>query len=71
MSIPGHGLALALHLGVFGAGLQPDGPGCLETPLNGQYNHPKQLLLLQYSQKINPWGCPGSGPTGTCRRLPR
>ena len=38
-SIPGHVLALALQLGVFGAGLQPDGPGCLETPLNGQYNH--------------------------------
>ena len=39
MSIPGHGLALALHLGVFCAGLQPDGPGCLETPLNGHHNH--------------------------------
>ena len=38
-SIPGHVLALALHLDVFGAGLQPDGPGCPETPLNGQYNH--------------------------------
>ena len=24
-------LALALHLGVFGAGLHPDGPGCQET----------------------------------------
>ena len=23
-------LALALHLGVFGAGLHPDGPGCLK-----------------------------------------
>ena len=23
----------------FGAGLHPDGPGCLETPLNGHYNH--------------------------------
>ena len=31
-SSPGHVLALALHLDVFGAGLQPDGPGCLETP---------------------------------------
>ena len=31
-SIPGHVLALALHLDVFGAGLQPDGPGCPETP---------------------------------------
>ena len=36
---PGDVLALALHLGVFGAGLQPDGPGCPETPLDGQYNH--------------------------------
>ena len=32
ISIPGHVLALALHLDVFGAGLQPDGPGCPETP---------------------------------------
>ena len=39
-SIPGHALALALHLGVFGAGLQPDDPGCPETPLDGQYDHP-------------------------------
>ena len=39
-SIPGHVLALALHLDVFGAGLQPDGPGCPETPLDGQYDHP-------------------------------
>ena len=31
-SIPGDVLALALHLGVLGAGLHPDGPGCLETP---------------------------------------
>ena len=38
-SISGDVLARALHLGVFGAGLQPDGPGCLETPLDGQYNH--------------------------------
>ena len=38
-SLSGEVLALALHLSVFGAGLQPDGPGCLETPLNGQYNH--------------------------------
>ena len=28
---PGEVLALALHLGVFGAALHPDGPGCLET----------------------------------------
>ena len=25
-------LVLALHFGVFGAGLHPDGPGCLEKP---------------------------------------
>ena len=41
-SIPGHVLALALHLNVFGAGLQPDGPGCPETPSNGHNNHPEQ-----------------------------
>ena len=38
-SIPGHVLVFALNLGVFGAGLQPEGPGCLETPSNSQYNH--------------------------------
>ena len=31
-SISGDDLALALHLGVFGAGLHPDGPGCPKTP---------------------------------------
>ena len=31
-SVPGEVLALALHLGVFGAGLHPDGPGCPEKP---------------------------------------
>ena len=50
-TIPGDVLALALHLGVFGTGLQPDDPGCPETPLDGQYEHPEQLLLLQLSQK--------------------
>ena len=50
-STPGDVLALALHLGVFGTGLQPDGPGCPETPLDGQYENPEQLLLLQLSQK--------------------
>ena len=30
--MPGEVLVLALHLGVFGAGLHPDGPGCRETP---------------------------------------
>ena len=23
-----------------------------------------------FLKKINPWGCPGSGPPGTCWRLP-
>ena len=31
-SLSGVVLALALHLGAFGAGLHPDGPGCQETP---------------------------------------
>ena len=31
-SLSGEVLALALHLGVFGVGLHPDGPGCPETP---------------------------------------
>ena len=31
-SLLGEVLALALHLGVFGAGLHPDGPGCREKP---------------------------------------
>ena len=30
-SLSGEVLALALHLGVFGAGPHPDGPGCPET----------------------------------------
>ena len=41
-SLPGEVLALALHLGVLGAGLHPDGPGCQEAPCNGHYNHPDQ-----------------------------
>ena len=28
----GEVLGLILHLDVFGAGLQPDGPGCQESP---------------------------------------
>ena len=39
-STPGAVLALAIHLDVFGAGLQPDGPDCQETLLDGQYDHP-------------------------------
>ena len=38
-SIPGEVFALGEHLGVFGAGLGPDGPGFPETPSNDQYNH--------------------------------
>ena len=30
-SLFGEVLALALHFGIFGAGLNPDGPGCPET----------------------------------------
>ena len=70
-SIPGEVLALALHLGVFGAGLHPDGPGCPEKPETNPVLHAEQTLLQQLFQKIKPWGCPGSGPPGTCRRLPR
>ena len=33
--------------------------------------HAEQPLLQQLFQKIKPWGCPGPGPPGTCRRLPR
>ena len=70
-SLPGEVLALALHLGVFGAGLHPDGPGCPEKPETNPVLHAEQPLLQQLFQKINPWGCPGSGPPGTCWRLPR
>ena len=70
-STPGDVLALALHLGVFGAGLQPDGPGCQETPETDTVLHAEQPLLQQLSQKIDSWGCPGPGPPGTCWRLPR
>ena len=38
-SIPGEVLALGQHLGVFGTGLGPYGPGFPETPSNDQYNH--------------------------------
>ena len=38
-SIPGEVLALGLHLDVLGAGLDPDGHGCPETPANYQYDH--------------------------------
>ena len=38
-SIPGKVLALGLLLGVYGAGHDPDGPGCPKTPTNDQYDH--------------------------------
>ena len=41
-SLLGEVLALALHLGVFGAGLHPDGPGCQETSWYGHFEHPEQ-----------------------------
>ena len=44
------------------------GSGCPETPLDGQYDDPWQLLLLQLAKKFNPWGCPCSCPTPWCLR---
>ena len=44
-SLPGEVLALALHLGVFGAGLHPDGPGCPEKPETNPVLHAEQPLL--------------------------
>ena len=41
-------IAFALHLGVFGAGLHPGGPGCPEKPWNGHHYHPEQPLLMQF-----------------------
>ena len=41
-SLSGEVLALCLHLGVFGAGLHPDGPGCQETSWYGHFEHPEQ-----------------------------
>ena len=38
-----------VHLGVLGAGLHPDGPGCLETPWNGHYNHPEQSWTIHFN----------------------
>ena len=67
------GLRSSRNLSVhsLGSGLHPDGPGHPENVENNPPKHPKQLLLQQLFQKINPWGCPGSGPPGTCWRLPR
>ena len=70
-SSPGVVLALGLLLAVYGPGLGPDGHGCTEMPQTNPVDHPSQLLFQQLFQKINPWGCPGSGPPGTCWRLPR
>ena len=65
-SLSGEVLALALHLGVFGAGLHPDGPGCPEKPETNPVLHAEQTLLQQLSQKINPLACPYSCPTPWC-----
>ena len=70
-SSPGGVLALGLLLAVYGPGLGPDGPGCPGKPETNPVLHAEQPLLQQFSQKIYSWGCPGSGPPGTCRRLPR
>ena len=70
-SSPGGVLALGLLLAVYGPGLGPDGPGCLENPKTNPVYHSWQLLFQQLSQKINPWKCLGSGPSGTCWRAPR
>ena len=70
-SSPGGVLALGLLLAVYGPGLGPDGPGGPEEPETNPVLHAEQPLLQQLSQKIDSWGCPGSGPPGTCRRLPR
>ena len=37
-------LLLYTLVSLFGAGLQPDGPGCPNSPLDGQYNHPQLLI---------------------------
>ena len=69
-SSPGGVLALGLPLAVYGPGLGPEGPAGLEKPKTNPVYHSQQHLLQQLSQKINPWGCSGSGPPGTYRRLP-
>ena len=70
-SSPGGVLALGLPLAVYGPSIGLDGHGCLEKPKTNPVYHSQQLLLQKLSQKINPWGCSGSGPPGTCWRLPR
>ena len=64
-------LVFGLLLAGYSPGYDPDGPGCPESPKTIPVYHPRELLLQQLFQKINAWGCPGSGPTGTCWRLPR
>ena len=66
-SSPGGILALGLLLG---PGLGPDGPGCPGKPETNPVLLAEQPLLQQLSQKNDSWGRPGSGPPGTCRRLP-
>ena len=50
------------------SGPHPDGPGFLDKIEINPSKHPKELLFQQLCPKINPWWCPGSGPSGTCRR---
>ena len=67
---PGHVRAQVLQEAFGGSHGDQDGPGCLKTPSDDQYNHPLHFVFQELSQKTNPWGCPGSGPPGTCWRLP-
>ena len=62
-SISGDVRAQVLQVPVGGSHGDQDGPGCPETPSNDQYYHGCQLLLLQLSHKINPWGSPCPWPT--------
>ena len=41
-------LLLYTLVSLFGAGLKPDGHGCPNTPLDGQYNHPQLLINPTY-----------------------
>ena len=68
---PGSSLLMAYSWQSLVSGPHPDGPGCPEKVEINLPKHPKQLLFQQLCPKINPWCCPGSGPPGTCRRLPR
>ena len=62
-------IAFALHLGVFGAGLHPGGPGCPVKPWNGHHYHPEQPLLTKFFKKLSFWGSSCSWPTPWCHTL--